>query len=282
AWVLYVDRMEEQAASDISRRWRKKRGRRVDSSMAKLSKTDREDEVEGVKLPEMFYGRHSRVVFIGAGSSPDIANMSVRVANLSGSLVAMSLLDIKGERMPMYMRNMYVTSEVGKYEWQLGPFTESQIQTTATLHGPVLRTPPPLPQPDRRNGRKRYRENSLMDCIEWTCDTGIADHAQDRLGDVLYIELCEVGAAVIQGVRRCVGWDGDGLWFVDGHDVELRTGIVVLRNGSMKDTLIFMKNIIMSLRALVIAAMTSMKDTHYRGKLNKGLSVVDSYKFLKE
>ncbi|GKE48418.1 hypothetical protein Tco_1479676 [Tanacetum coccineum] len=81
---------------------------------------------------------------------------------------------------------------------------------TATLHGPVLRTPPPLPQPDRRNSRKRYRENSLMDCIEWTCDTDTGassihnnsrqtGHAQDRLGDVLYIELCKVGAAVIQG-----------------------------------------------------------------------------------
>ncbi|GKF15630.1 probable plastidic glucose transporter 3 [Tanacetum coccineum] len=58
----------------------------------------------------------SSTVFKSARSSPDIANMSVGVANLSGSLVAMSLLDIEGERMPMYMRSinidMYVTSEV--------------------------------------------------------------------------------------------------------------------------------------------------------------------------
>ncbi|GKB19676.1 KH domain-containing protein HEN4-like protein [Tanacetum coccineum] len=222
------------------------RGRRADSSMAELSKTDRGDEVEGVKLSEMFYGCHSRVVFIGVGSSPDIANMSVGIANLLGSFIAMSLLDIEVEQMPMYMRSinvdMYVTSERGNdgggatvvsseggvsederwrgvddfgsgYDisgmcsggggvvmmerrvaesggvdreidlfsnrnWKrdrrvwIGPFTESQIQTTATLHGPVLHTPPPLPQPDGRNGRKRYRENSLMDCIEWTCDTG--------------------------------------------------------------------------------------------------------------
>ncbi|GJT69341.1 probable plastidic glucose transporter 3 [Tanacetum coccineum] len=54
----------------------------------------------------------SSTVFKSARSSPDIANM---LANLSGSLVAMSLLDIEGERMPMYMRSinidMYVTSE---------------------------------------------------------------------------------------------------------------------------------------------------------------------------
>ncbi|GKD61306.1 probable plastidic glucose transporter 3 [Tanacetum coccineum] len=58
----------------------------------------------------------SSTVFKSAGSSPDIANMSVGVANLSGSLVAMPLLDIEGERMPMYTRSinidMYVTSEV--------------------------------------------------------------------------------------------------------------------------------------------------------------------------
>nr|GEX59669.1 hypothetical protein [Tanacetum cinerariifolium] len=131
--------------------------------MAELSKTVRRDEAEGVKLSEMFYGRHSRVVFIGAGSSPDIANISVGVANLS---VAMSLLDIKGERMPMYMRNMAIYRVTN--------------QTTATLHGPVLRTPPPLPQPDMRNGRKRYRENSLMDCIEWTCDTETIDDSTSR------------------------------------------------------------------------------------------------------
>ncbi|GJV30208.1 hypothetical protein Tco_1386656 [Tanacetum coccineum] len=65
-------------------------------------------------LSRVYEFRQSRLQ-ISTGSSPDIANMFVGVANLSGSLVAMSLLDIEGERMPMYMRSinidMYVTSE---------------------------------------------------------------------------------------------------------------------------------------------------------------------------
>ncbi|GKB08335.1 probable plastidic glucose transporter 3 [Tanacetum coccineum] len=98
-------------------------GLHVKSSMAELSKTDRGDEVDGVKLSELFYGRHSRVVFIGsallalqqfsginavfyfsstvfksAGVPPDIANMSVGVVNLSGSIVAMLLMDKLGRK----------------------------------------------------------------------------------------------------------------------------------------------------------------------------------------
>ncbi|GJW86380.1 hypothetical protein Tco_0161720, partial [Tanacetum coccineum] len=80
-------------------------GLHVKSSMAELSKTDRGDEVDGVKFSELF--------------------MDVILEWFSlGSFVAMSLLDIEVEQMPMYMRSlnvdMYVTSEVGKYQWQLG------------------------------------------------------------------------------------------------------------------------------------------------------------------
>ncbi|KAI3667536.1 hypothetical protein L6452_42601 [Arctium lappa] len=76
--------------------------------MAEFSKSDRADEVETVKLLELLYGRHFRVVFIGSallalqqlsginvvfyfysnifkssGVPSDIANMSVGVVNLS-------------------------------------------------------------------------------------------------------------------------------------------------------------------------------------------------------
>ncbi|KAJ0639429.1 putative major facilitator, sugar transporter, major facilitator superfamily [Helianthus annuus] len=95
----------------------------VKSAMAELSKSDRGDEVDGVKLSELFYGRHFKVVFVGsallalqqlsginavfyfsstvfksAGVPSDIANMSVGVVNLSGSLVAMALMDKLGRK----------------------------------------------------------------------------------------------------------------------------------------------------------------------------------------
>lgn len=95
----------------------------VKSSMAELSKTDRGDEVEGVKLSELFYGRHFRVVFIGsallalqqlsginavfyfsstvfksAGVPSDVANMCVGVVNLTGSIIAMVLMDKLGRK----------------------------------------------------------------------------------------------------------------------------------------------------------------------------------------
>ncbi|PWA94112.1 hexose transporter family protein [Artemisia annua] len=85
-----------------------------------LFKTDRGDEVDRIKLSELSYGRHFRVVFIGfalqqfsginvvfyfsstvfkcAGVPPDIANMSVGVVNLSGSIVAMILMDKLGRK----------------------------------------------------------------------------------------------------------------------------------------------------------------------------------------
>ncbi|KAI3667519.1 hypothetical protein L6452_42584 [Arctium lappa] len=78
--------------------------------MAEFSKSDIADEVETVKLLELLYGRHFRVVFIGSallalqqlsginvvfyfysnifkssGVPSDIANMSVGVVNLSDS-----------------------------------------------------------------------------------------------------------------------------------------------------------------------------------------------------
>nr|GEU58862.1 transposon Ty3-I Gag-Pol polyprotein [Tanacetum cinerariifolium] len=63
-WVLYVDWMEEQAASGISQMWRKREEERL---ILQWQNYPRRDEAEGVKLFEMFYGPHSRVweVFIG-------------------------------------------------------------------------------------------------------------------------------------------------------------------------------------------------------------------------
>lgn len=92
--------------------------------MAELSKSGRGgEEIDTVKLSELLYGRHFRVVFIGstlfalqqlsginavfyfsstvfksAGVPSNLANTFVGIANLSGSLIAMALMDRLGRK----------------------------------------------------------------------------------------------------------------------------------------------------------------------------------------
>lgn len=98
-------------------------GSHVKNAMAELSKFDRGDEAESAKLSELLCGRHSRVVFIGstlfalqqlsginavfyfsssvfksAGVPSNLANAFVGIANLSGSLIAMALMDKLGRK----------------------------------------------------------------------------------------------------------------------------------------------------------------------------------------
>nr|XP_004302890.2 PREDICTED: probable plastidic glucose transporter 3 [Fragaria vesca subsp. vesca] len=98
-------------------------GPHVKFAMAELSKSERGDEVETVKFSELVYGRHFKMVFIGStifalqqlsginavfyfsstvfksfGIPSAIANVCVGVANLSGSIVAMILMDKLGRK----------------------------------------------------------------------------------------------------------------------------------------------------------------------------------------
>ncbi|KAF9614368.1 hypothetical protein IFM89_018243 [Coptis chinensis] len=98
-------------------------GMHVKFAMAELSKSDRGDGTDSVKFSELLYGRHFRVVFIGstlyafqqlsginavfyfsstvfksAAVPSDLANICVGVANLSGSIVAMILMDKLGRK----------------------------------------------------------------------------------------------------------------------------------------------------------------------------------------
>ncbi|CAL9134327.1 unnamed protein product [Musa textilis] len=98
-------------------------GPHVKLAMAELSRSERGDEGESIKYSELFYGRHFRVVFIGtmlfalqqlsginavfyfssavfrsAGVPSDIANICVGFAYLSGSVLAMLLMDILGRK----------------------------------------------------------------------------------------------------------------------------------------------------------------------------------------
>ncbi|CAH9102896.1 unnamed protein product [Cuscuta epithymum] len=95
----------------------------VRTAMLELSKLDRGDEHDTIQLSELFYGRHSRVVFIGstlfalqqlsginavfyfsstvfrhAGVSSNLANVFIGIANLIGSVVALILMDRLGRR----------------------------------------------------------------------------------------------------------------------------------------------------------------------------------------
>uniref|UniRef100_A0A0E0JYE6 Major facilitator superfamily (MFS) profile domain-containing protein n=1 Tax=Oryza punctata TaxID=4537 RepID=A0A0E0JYE6_ORYPU len=95
----------------------------VKSAMAELSRSERGDDGENVKYLELFYGRNFNVVFIGTtlfalqqlsginsvfyfsstvfrsvGVPPNLANICMGIANLSGSIVAMLLMDKLGRK----------------------------------------------------------------------------------------------------------------------------------------------------------------------------------------
>ncbi|KAA3490099.1 putative plastidic glucose transporter 2 isoform X1 [Gossypium australe] len=99
-------------------------GSHVKYAMLELSKLDRGDEADTVKLSELLHGRHFRVVYIGstlfalqqlsginavfyfsssvfksAGVPSDVANALIGVANLTGSIVAMLLMDKLGRKL---------------------------------------------------------------------------------------------------------------------------------------------------------------------------------------
>ncbi|KAF7814253.1 putative plastidic glucose transporter 3 [Senna tora] len=118
--------------------WLFKRGRRTEAeaefekllgvihvkpAITELSKSERGDEPDTVKLQELLYGRHSKVMFIGStlfalqqlsginavfyfsstifksfGVPSDLANTLVGICNLSGSVIAMILMDKLGRK----------------------------------------------------------------------------------------------------------------------------------------------------------------------------------------
>ncbi|KAI8529561.1 hypothetical protein RHMOL_Rhmol12G0234500 [Rhododendron molle] len=102
-------------------------GSHFKSAMAEFSKLDRGDEAEPVRFSELLYGRHFRVVFIGSmlfafqqlsginavfyfssivfksvGVPSDFANKCVGIVNLSGSVIAMILMDKLGRKILLF------------------------------------------------------------------------------------------------------------------------------------------------------------------------------------
>uniref|UniRef100_A0A2P2LZD4 Putative plastidic glucose transporter 2 n=1 Tax=Rhizophora mucronata TaxID=61149 RepID=A0A2P2LZD4_RHIMU len=98
-------------------------GAHVKFALYELSKLDRGDDMDSVKFSDLFYGHYFRVVFIGstlfalqqlsginavfyfsstvfksAGVPSDLANIFVGISNLSGSSIAMALMDNLGRK----------------------------------------------------------------------------------------------------------------------------------------------------------------------------------------
>ncbi|KAH1043750.1 hypothetical protein GYH30_025544 [Glycine max] len=61
-------------------------------AMSELSKVDRGDDTDTVKLSELLHGRHSK----------DIANVCIGIANLAGSIVSMGLMDKLGRKVLLF------------------------------------------------------------------------------------------------------------------------------------------------------------------------------------
>ncbi|XP_059287920.1 probable plastidic glucose transporter 2 isoform X5 [Lycium ferocissimum] len=169
----------------------------VKSAMVELSKSDRGDESESVKISELLYGRHSRVVFIGAtlfalqqlsginavfyfsstvfrhaGVSSNLANVFVGIANLTGSVVALLLMDKLGRKVLLHWSFFgmvtYLTEDFEKRDFiNSQVFLYNQLQrfvlTFAVGAGPV----PGLLLPEIFPSRIRAKAMAFCMSVHW-------------------------------------------------------------------------------------------------------------------
>ncbi|CAA2974528.1 probable plastidic glucose transporter 3 [Olea europaea subsp. europaea] len=135
----------------------------VKSAVAELSKSDRGDELDKVKFSELFYGRHVRVVFIGsalfslqqlsginavfyfsstvfknAGVPSDIGNMCVGIINLSGSVIAMILMDKLGRKVLLLWSFFGMAIAMGLQGIAASTFLSSSWRVYLSIGGMLL------------------------------------------------------------------------------------------------------------------------------------------------
>ncbi|WCJ42499.1 Major facilitator superfamily protein [Euphorbia peplus] len=174
----------------------------VESAMHELSKFDRGDDNDTVKLSELLYGRHFRVVFIGStlfalqqlsginavfyfsstvfkrvGVPSDLANAFVGIANLSGSVAAMLLMDKLGRKMLLLWSffgmamsmgfqaagsSSYMTGSAGAVYLSVGGMLMF-VLTFALGAGPV----PGLLLPEIFPGRIRAKAMAVCMSVHW-------------------------------------------------------------------------------------------------------------------
>ncbi|PIA53832.1 hypothetical protein AQUCO_00900430v1 [Aquilegia coerulea] len=176
-------------------------GSHVKSAMAELSKADRGDDMEAVKLSELFYGRHFRVVFIGstlfalqqlsginavfyfsstvfksAGVPSNLANICVGVANLSGSVVAMTLMDKLGRKVLLLGSFMGMAVSMGLQVFAASLFLSGSKAVFLSVGGMLLFVlafamgagpVPGLLLPEIFPGRIRAKAMSVCMSVHW-------------------------------------------------------------------------------------------------------------------
>ncbi|KAL5708450.1 hypothetical protein ACHQM5_019242 [Ranunculus cassubicifolius] len=173
----------------------------VKSAIAELSKSDRGDEMETVKLSELLFGRHFRVVFIGstlfalqqlsginavfyfsstvfksAGVPSSLANICVGVANLSGSIVAMILMDRLGRKVLLLGSFSGMAFAMGVQVFAASYFVSGSLAVSLSVGGMLLFVlsfamgagpVPGLLLPEIFPGRIRAKAMSVCMSVHW-------------------------------------------------------------------------------------------------------------------
>ncbi|XP_060171860.1 probable plastidic glucose transporter 2 isoform X2 [Lycium barbarum] len=169
----------------------------VKSAMVELSKSDRGDESESVKISELLYGRHSRVVFIGAtlfalqqlsginvvfyfsstvfrraGVSSNLANVFVGIANLTGSVVALLLMDKLGRKVLLHWSFFgmvtYLTEDFKKRDFiNSQVFLYNQLQRFVLTFAVGASPVPSLLLPEIFPSRIRAKAMAFCMSIHW-------------------------------------------------------------------------------------------------------------------
>ncbi|XP_042496012.1 probable plastidic glucose transporter 2 isoform X1 [Macadamia integrifolia] len=189
----------------------------VKTAIGELSKVDRSDDEEAVKYSELFRGRHFKVVFIGStifafqqlsginavfyfsstvfkrvGIPSDLANTCVGVANLSGSIVALILMDKMGRKGLLLASFMGMAGAMGIQVTAASSFLPESavlylsvggillfVLTFAVGAGPV----PGLLLPEIFPSRIRAKAMSVCLCVHWAVNFFVG---------LLFLRLLEV------------------------------------------------------------------------------------------
>ncbi|KAG9148930.1 hypothetical protein Leryth_025235 [Lithospermum erythrorhizon] len=171
----------------------------VKTAIAELSKLDRFDEADSVTIADLLLGRYSRVVFIGsalfafqqlsginaifyfsstvfrrAGMSSNLANVFIGIANMSGSLVALVLMDKLGRRVLLLLSfcGMSISMALQVLAAFSGIFYLSIagmllfVFTFAVGAGPV----PGLLLPELVPNRVRAKAMAFCMSVHWVCN----------------------------------------------------------------------------------------------------------------
>lgn len=176
-------------------------GSHVKSAMAELTKSERGEETDAVKLSELFYGRHFRVVFIGstlyalqqlsginavfyfsssvfksAGVPPDFANICVGIANLSGSIFAMILMDKLGRKRLLLGSFMGMAMSMGLQVVAASSIVRGSVALYLSVGGMLLFVltfslgagpVPGLLLPEIFSNRIRAKAMAICMCVHW-------------------------------------------------------------------------------------------------------------------